>query len=146
MSNDPSSCNPNAPGFAEAVAKHAELDPETMLPRGEAERPVGKDPLLAAPYGGGSPEAEPYAASALGMPDADSIMNRNLRVIDIGVQDADADPAKQMGLLMMAMILAVRRLMAQHKIADRGKRHAIIKAATLEFDKKLRKFTGGFVG
>lgn len=37
---EPSSCNPNAPGFADSVRRHGELDPETMqafqqLPRGE---------------------------------------------------------------------------------------------------------------
>lgn len=69
-----------------------------------------------------------------------SLNNRTLRHVDMIIRDV-AEPAEQLGVLYMASVLALRRLLASKQIADRGRRMRVIKEAVNQFDKRLRQFT-----
>lgn len=63
-----------------------------------------------------------------------------MAVIDEAVTQAFNDPGTQMGVIMMAQVLAFRRLLAHHRIRNRGGRMKLIRLATEEFNQRLREF------
>lgn len=71
---------------------------------------------------------------------ANIAMNSRLKRIDTLAKEGDINPDLQMGCLMMAQVLAFRRLLEFHKITDRGKRMKLIKTAAAEFEKRLRQY------
>ena len=71
---------------------------------------------------------------------ANMAMNSRLKRIDDVAKDGDINADLQMGVLMMAQVLAFRRLCTQHGVKDRGKRLKLIKTATAEFEKRLRQY------
>jgi hypothetical protein len=42
-----------------------------------------------------------------------------------------------MGILMVAQVLAFRRLLAEHKVMNGGVRHRLVKMACRDFERKL---------
>lgn len=65
--------------------------------------------------------------------------NMTLLMIDGTIRNAAPAAKDQVGLAVMATVLAVRRLLAEHGIKDRARRMRVIKAAAAEFEAKLRE-------
>ena len=73
-------------------------------------------------------------------PDPASPTNLALQAVDAAIRDALPDPAEQLGVLIMANVLAMRRFLAVNGVAERGRRMRAIKAAVAQFDSRLREF------
>lgn len=66
-------------------------------------------------------------------------LNASLQSIDDAVKLTTATPEMQMGILMMAQVLAFRRVLTKAG-RNRGMRHRLLKLATRDFESKLRQF------
>lgn len=66
--------------------------------------------------------------------------NKALHEIDALVIAADSDPEMQLGILIMACVLATRRVCAKAMIFDRGRRMRIVKGVVSQFDRKMRRY------
>ena len=68
------------------------------------------------------------------------VKNTLLQAIDAASQASGLRPEDQAGVLIIATVMAMRRICEAHGIEDRGRRQLIRKTAVLEFDSKCRKF------
>jgi hypothetical protein len=66
-------------------------------------------------------------------------LNAPLQMIDTAIQGLVSKPDEQLGVLMIACVLAVRRLLAANGVTDRGRRVRVIRAAVASFEAKLRR-------
>ena len=69
------------------------------------------------------------------------LKNECLARIDRDVQATVPDIGIQMGVIMMAQVLAFRRLLNYHGVTGRGQRLKLVKAAVAEFDQRLREYS-----
>lgn len=68
-------------------------------------------------------------------------LNAAVAELDEQIQKYVSDPAMQMGMLMLVQALAFRRVLAaRSKVLNRGQRHKIVRAATEDFERKLRQY------
>lgn len=103
---------------------------------------ISKSHLAAMAAGLG---LEPQTASALAgaiTSETKLLGERNaaLTELDRIARAFNTNPAEQMGVLMMAMILAMRRVLEVNGIHNRGARLRVFRKATEEFETKLRKY------
>ena len=68
--------------------------------------------------------------------------NVKLQTLDEAVRALESDPEKQLGLLIIASVLAVRRFCTGKAIFDRGRRLRVIKSVVAQTDSKLRAYVG----
>lgn len=73
-------------------------------------------------------------------PDPASPTNQALQIIDDAIRGTTLSPEQQLGVLIMANVLAMRRFLAVNGVADRGRRMRAIKEAVAQFDSRLRQF------
>jgi hypothetical protein len=73
-------------------------------------------------------------------PTSNERANMTLAAVDAIVTKATDEPQEQLGVLLMAVVLATRRLCTSRAIFDRGRRMRVIKAVAVETEKKLRKY------
>lgn len=68
---------------------------------------------------------------------------RNIRLLaTMDASGNDTEPHEQMGVIVMALVLATRKLLAKHGVHDRGRRLKVIRNLVDDVDTKLRKYTG----
>jgi hypothetical protein len=67
--------------------------------------------------------------------------NSALAAVTRAVQDFGLPPQAQVGILTMALALALRRFFVENRIGDRGRRLRMIKTVAAEIESKLRKFS-----
>lgn len=66
---------------------------------------------------------------------------RNARLLKtMDASGNNAPVADQIGILVMALVLATRRILKDNKIQDRGRRMRVIKSLISEVDSRLRKY------
>lgn len=66
--------------------------------------------------------------------------NDTLKEVDATLKAFDKNPSEQLGILMIAMALVVRRLFEVNAICTQGHRLRVMHQATQQFEKKLRKY------
>ena len=81
-----------------------------------------------------APQLDPAFAAVI----ANVAMNNTLRKVREAV--AHLPEETRLGVLMVAMTVSMRDILAARKVTDRGRRHKIFKAAIAEFEKKLRLY------
>lgn len=64
-------------------------------------------------------------------------LNAALQSVDTLITCVSNEAEVQMGVLMMAQILAFRRLLEQKHVTNSGKRHRLVKMALRDFESKL---------
>lgn len=64
-----------------------------------------------------------------------------LQRLDELIRDLENKPEDQAGLLIIATVLAIRRVCASRGIFDRGRRMRVVKSAVADFERKLRTFS-----
>lgn len=74
----------------------------------------------------------------LATPDDQSRQNMTLHAVDTLIREIP-DTKEQLGILIMACVLATRRVLMSHGIFDRGRRMFVLKQAVRDFDSKLRE-------
>ena len=76
--------------------------------------------------------------------DPNSEMNRALAAVDGLIQSfpfsKDNKPGEELGVLILACVLAIRRIIAAKGITARGPRMKMIRTAAELFESKLRKY------
>lgn len=66
--------------------------------------------------------------------------NVALQAVDKTVQSYGLRPDLEMGVLILALCLAMRRLLVANRVTDRGRRLRLIKKCVAVFDSKLRRY------
>lgn len=66
--------------------------------------------------------------------------NVALQAVDKAVQSYGLRADLEMGVLILALCLAMRRLLVANRVSDRGRRLRLIKKCVAVFDSKLRRY------
>jgi len=84
------------------------------------------------------PQPQPAPSGAIDV--RNLALNAALQVVDENVRNATGDISQQMGILMLAQVLAFRRLLADKGVKNGGVRHRLVKMALRDFESKLSNF------